>query len=51
MAAIFKTIWLWAIRESEIPEPGDCMVKDLPTLKRSVIIIVSGRDNFDLDRS
>ena len=41
---IFKKNWLWAIRENEIPEPGDYMVKDLPTLRRSVIII-RGRDN------
>lgn len=40
---IFKKTWLWTIRESEIPNPGDYFVKDLPTLKRSVIII-RGKD-------
>jgi phenylpropionate dioxygenase-like ring-hydroxylating dioxygenase large terminal subunit len=44
VGVIFKKMWLWAIRESEIPGPGHYMVKDLPTLQRSVII-VRGHDN------
>ena len=40
---IFRDAWLLACHESELPEPGDFLVKEIP-LFRSSIIIVRGSD-------
>lgn len=40
---IFRRAWLMVGRVDEIPEPGDFIVRDMPTLKASVII-ARGKD-------
>ena len=40
---IFRRAWLMVGRVDEVPEPGDYIVRDLPTLKASVVI-TRGKD-------
>ncbi len=40
---VFQRVWLYVGREEEVKNPGDYMVKDLPALNTS-LIIVRGKD-------
>lgn len=36
---VFKRNWLNVAREEELPNPGDCLVKDIAVLKTSVLLV------------
>lgn len=44
LATIWRKCWLWAGRASEIPNPGDYFVLNLPFLDRTSILVVRGQD-------
>ena len=43
LALMWPNVWLLACRVEEIPSPGDYLVKDIPPLSAS-LIVVHGRD-------
>ena len=44
LRTIWRKCWLWAGRASEIPNPGDYFVLNLPFLDRTSILVVRGKD-------
>jgi phenylpropionate dioxygenase-like ring-hydroxylating dioxygenase large terminal subunit len=38
-AAIFSDAWMLACHESELPEPGDFLVKEVPLFRESVLLV------------
>ena len=37
--AIFKKVWVTIARESELPNPGDYLVKHIETLETSILLV------------
>jgi phenylpropionate dioxygenase-like ring-hydroxylating dioxygenase large terminal subunit len=45
LKTIWRKCWLWAGRASEIPNPGDYFVLNLPFLDRISILVIRGKDD------